>query len=61
METWRLLAGVSVMLLLWAGMMVVLGEQPGPGGLAVAIGAAVVGLYLGEILGKRLRAAPDEE
>lgn len=61
METWRLLAGASVMLVLWAGIMVALGNRPGPGGLLVAAGAAVVGLYLGEVLGGRLRDRPDEE
>jgi hypothetical protein len=60
METWRLLAGVSVMLVLWTAVMVALGEQPGPGGFAVAIGAAVVGLYLGEVLGNRIRESKGE-
>lgn len=61
METWRLLAGVSVMLVLWAGVMLVLGERPGPAGFAVALVAAVVGLYLGEIVGSRLGVNADEE
>lgn len=55
METWRLLAGVCVMLVLWTAVMIVMGERPGPGGFLVAIAAAVVGLYLGEVLGRRLR------
>lgn len=61
METWRLLAGVSVMLLLWAGVMITLGEQPGPGGFAVAIVAAVVGLYIGELFGSQLQSGPNDE
>lgn len=60
METWRLLAGVSVMLVLWAGAMVALGERPGPGGFAVALVAAVVGLYLGEVLGQRYRTSEED-
>lgn len=61
METWRLLAGVSVMLVLWTAVMIAIGERPGPAGFAVAIVAAVVGLYLGEVLGDRLRESAEEE
>lgn len=54
METWRLLAGVSLMLVVWAGLVTALGQQPGPLGLVVAMVFAVLGLYLGEAVTHRL-------
>lgn len=61
METWRLLAGLSVLLVLWAIVMVALGQQPGPADFAVALAAAVVGLYLGERLRDRRARASEED
>lgn len=54
METWRLLAGVCVLLVVWALITTVLGQRPGPMETVGAIGLAVVGMYLGEIVSKRL-------
>ena len=61
METWRLFAGIIVMLVIWAVAMVALGNQPGPAGLAVAVVAAAVGVYMGERIGNRLTGAADED
>ena len=54
METWRLLAGVSVLLVIWAVLVTLLGERPGPYETIGAVVFAVVGMYLGERLSNRL-------
>lgn len=54
METWRLLAGVSVLLVVWAILVTVLGQRPGPLEVVGAIAFAVVGMYLGEMVSDRL-------
>lgn len=54
METWRLLAGLCVLLVIWAGLMTILGFEPGPGDLVIGLLFAVVGLAMGEWLSDRL-------
>lgn len=54
METWRLLAGVSVLMVVWAVLVTLLGQRPGPLEVVGAIAFAVVGMYLGEILSERI-------
>lgn len=59
METWRVLAGVSVMLVVWFGLMLVIGHQPGPADLLVAIVFAAIGIVLGERFSDRLAGRND--
>lgn len=60
METWKLLAGASVFLVLWAGLVTVLGHTLGAGEIVVGMAFAVFGLYLGNVLSERLVGEHDE-
>lgn len=53
METWRLLAGASVMLLVWAGITVLMGRQTGPVEIVVALVLGLFGFYVGDVLSER--------
>lgn len=61
METWRVLAGLSVLLVLWAVVTLALGQRPTLPGLAVALIAGGVGLYLGERVTARLQGREEGE
>lgn len=54
METWRLLAGVCVLLVVWAVLVTVLGQRPGPMETLGAVVFAVVGMYIGERVSNRV-------
>lgn len=54
METWRLLIGLSVLLILWVAVVTALGHQPGPFEMLSGIVFAAFGLYLGEFLSDRI-------
>lgn len=54
METWQLLIGLSVLLVLWVAAVTALGHQPGPIELVSGVVFAAVGLYLGEFLSNRI-------
>jgi len=45
METWKFLAWSSGLLVVWAVLSTLLGEQPGPAGLVVGAAFAVGGFY----------------
>ncbi len=53
METWRLLAGASVMLVVWAGITIAMGRQPGAVEIVVALVLAMFGFYVGEVVTTR--------
>ncbi|MFB6353670.1 MAG: hypothetical protein ABEJ92_06245 [Halobacteriales archaeon] len=59
METWRVLAGLSVLLVLWAVVTIALGQRPTLPGVAVALVAGGVGLYLGERVTARVQERDD--
>lgn len=54
METWQLLAGMSVLVVVWVGLVSALGEPPGPIELVAAVLFAAIGIYLGELVSNRL-------
>lgn len=54
METWQLLIGLSVLLVIWMGVVTLLGHQPGPLELVSGLVFAAIGLYLGDIVSNRL-------
>lgn len=60
METWRLLIGLSVLMVLWMIVVTALGYQPGPFELLSGLIFAAFGLYLGEVLSNRI-ASQDED
>lgn len=53
METWRLLAGASVMLIVWAGITVAMGRRPGAVEIVVALVLAMIGFYVGDVVTTR--------
>lgn len=54
METWRVLAGVSIMLILWAGLLTVMGREIGPLDIVFAMVFAIFGFYIGDRLSDRI-------
>lgn len=59
METWQLLIGLSVLLVIWMGVVTVLGHKPGPLELLSGVIFAAIGLYLGDIISNRLAGRDD--
>lgn len=60
METWRLLAGLCVLLVVWFALMVAFGYDPGPEDLLVGLLFAVIGLAMGEWLSNRIAGRDSE-
>lgn len=58
METWRLLAGLSVMLVLYAVVVTATGADVSPVQLVIAVAFGLFGLYIGRVLTERY--LPDE-
>lgn len=54
METWRLLAAVSVMLVLWAGLLTLMGREIGALDIIFAMVFALFGFYIGDRLSERI-------
>lgn len=54
METWQLLVGLCVLLVIWVLVVTLLGHQPGPFELMSGLVFAAIGLYLGEVLSERI-------
>ena len=62
METWRLLVSTGVLILVWATIVTLLGEPPGPASIAVATLFGVVGIYVSDVLIKKyIQPHADEE
>ena len=59
MEAWKLLAGAAVFLVIWAGLVTLLGHEIGPIEVVLGMVFAMIGIYLGDRLSKRL--VGDEE
>lgn len=53
METWRFLVSLAALLLVWAGVVSILGEPPTPVAILVAAVFAAIGLYLSETVTDR--------
>lgn len=53
METWRLLVATGALILVWAVVVTLLGEPPGPGSIAVATVFGAIGIYLSERITNR--------
>ena len=60
MEAWRLLLGLTGMLVLYAALGTVLGFGLSAGDVVAAIIFGSVGLYLGEVLTSRMNAEKKE-
>jgi hypothetical protein len=54
METWKLLSGTALLLILWAGFVSVLGFSPGPWALILGTLSGMAGFYLSTKLSARL-------
>lgn len=53
METWRFLVSLAALIVVWAGVISLLGEPPTPPAIAVATVFAAIGLYLSETITDR--------
>lgn len=53
METWRFLASLGVLLVVWAILVTLLGEPPTPGAIVVATVFAAIGIYLSDTVVKQ--------
>ena len=56
MEAWKLMAGLTAMLILYAVIATVTGQEMTPVDLAFAVVFGSIGLYVGHVLSKRLTA-----
>lgn len=48
METWRLLVSTGALILVWAAVVTLLGEPPGPGSIMVATVFGAIGIYFSD-------------
>lgn len=60
MDMWKILAGASVFLVLWAGLVTLLGHSLGAAEIAVGMVFAMFGLYLGNVISERLVGEYDD-
>lgn len=62
METWRLLVSTGALILVWAAVVTLLGEPPGPGAIAVATVFGAIGIYVSDLVMDRyVRPYADQE
>lgn len=61
METWRFLVSLAVLIVIWALVVTILGEPPGPAGLTVATVFAAIGLWLSDWFVRRYLGEPGSE
>ncbi len=55
METWRFLVSLTILLVVWAVVVSLIDEPPGPQALVFAVILASVALYASDLLTKRMQ------